>query len=396
MKTSINISPAEYQSRIDRLAAYLDQKNLSVAVLYDPYYILYFTGFAFTPTERPITFFVTPSGEKGMLVPRLEVEHAKMYGIDHVAHYPEYPSVPHPIQSLADILKELGVDGNFGSDGDGYPPLYGYKGPKLSDLVGAQVTDLHDFIEGMMMIKSPAEQKLIRESCTWGNLAHTLLQRYTRVGVTETDTANQASNEATRALMDSLGPIYRGQHMFFQGAVAMYRGQIGRGSAIPHALANNIMFQRGDVLVSGAGSAIWGYGSELERTMIIEPVSDDQRRFFDHMVALQDIAFETIKPGVPCSDVDKAVRKYYEDNDLMQYWRHHVGHGLGMRIHEAPFLDINDHTQMAPGMVLSVEPGLYVPSAGGFRHSDTVLVTEDGMEILTFYPRDLESLTILS
>jgi Xaa-Pro aminopeptidase len=128
--------------------------------------------------------------------------------------------------------------------------------------------------------------------------------------------------------------------------------------------------------------------------MLIGPASDEQKRMFDHMLTLQDIALESIQPGISCSEVDKAVRAYYEKHDLMSYWKHHAGHAIGVRYHEAPFLDIGDHTIIQPGMIFTVEPGLYAPSLGGFRHSDTVLVTEDGIEILTYYPRDLNNLTI--
>jgi Xaa-Pro aminopeptidase len=115
---------------------------------------------------------------------------------------------------------------------------------------------------------------------------------------------------------------------------------------------------------------------------------------FDHMVALQDIAFEAIKPGARCSDVDRAVRAYYDEHGLWDYWKHHVGHCIGLRYHEGPFLDIGDDTEIKPGMVFTVEPGLYVDRLGGFRHSDTVVVTEDGIDFLTYYPRDLDSLTL--
>jgi len=139
---------------------------------------------------------------------------------------------------------------------------------------------------------------------------------------------------------------------------------------------------------------VWGYNSELERTMVVGPPSSDVSIMFDHMVALQDTAFNTIRPGVRCADVDRAVRKYYEDHGLMPYWKHHVGHAIGLRYHEGPFLDIGDQTEIRPGMVFTVEPGVYLPELGGFRHSDTVVVTEDNLEILTYYPRDLASLTI--
>jgi len=115
---------------------------------------------------------------------------------------------------------------------------------------------------------------------------------------------------------------------------------------------------------------------------------------FDHMVALQDIAFEGIKPGARCSDVDRAVRVYYDEHGLWDYWKHHVGHCIGLRYHEGPFLDIGDDTVIKPGMVFTVEPGLYAAGLGGFRHSDTVAVTETGIEFLTYYPRDLDSLTL--
>jgi Xaa-Pro aminopeptidase len=78
----------------------------------------------------------------------------------------------------------------------------------------------------------------------------------------------------------------------------------------------------------------------------------------------------------------------------MKYWKHHSGHTIGLRYHEGPFLDSGDHTLLQPGMVFTVEPGLYVPGIGGFRHSDTVAITEDGIEVMTYYPRALESLTL--
>ena len=78
----------------------------------------------------------------------------------------------------------------------------------------------------------------------------------------------------------------------------------------------------------------------------------------------------------------------------MRYWKHHSGDAIGLRYHEGPFLDLGDHTELRPGMVFTVEPGLYAPELGGFRHSDTVLITPDGIDLLTYYPRDLASLTI--
>jgi len=395
METSISIPIEEYSQRVDRLLELIQAENLSGVVLFGSHYILYYSGFAFIPTERPIAFVLNAAGERALFVPRLEVEHAEANSlIQRVDHYLEYPYQPHPMMIMKDMFMDMGITGDIGVDSDGYPWILGYRGPDVSELMGCKTSKITGFIEEQMMLKSESELALIQESVKWGHLAHVLLQRYTRVGATETEVSQRASQEANLIMLDTIGPVYRAQSPFSDGAGAGYRGQIGRNAAIPHAMANNIIFQAGDVLVTGAGAPVWGYNSELERTMIIGPASDDQKRMFDHMVTLQDTAFSAIRPGVKCSDVDRAVRAYYEDNDLMDYWKHHVGHAIGLRYHEAPFLDVGDETEIQPGMVFTVEPGLYVPELGGFRHSDTVVVTEDGNEILTYYPRDLESLTI--
>jgi len=393
--TSIAITPEEHRARCETLLEYAHAAGLSGVVLFDPYYVLYYAGFAFVPTERPIAFVLGADGTRALVVPRLEVEHAEAKStFDRVDHYLEYPGDPRAETVLTTMLRELGLRGTIGADQDGYPWILGYRGPTLSELSGAKIVRVVEQIESQMAIKSEAEVALIRESIRWANLAHRLLQRYTRVGATETEVAQRASDEATYAMLDAIGEIYRAQSFVSSGAHAGYRGQIGRNSAIPHALAGNIVFQGGDVLVTGASAPVWGYLSELERTMVIGEPTPDQERMFAHMLALQDLALDAIRPGRRCSDVDDAVRTYFEEHDLWKHWRHHTGHAIGLRYHEGPFLDSGDDTEIQPGMVFTVEPGLYSPELGGFRHSDTALVTHDGLEILTYYPRDLASLII--
>jgi len=395
MFPSLNITPAEFDARAAKLLEYVQSQKLSGVVLFDSHYILYFTGFAFIPTERPIAFVMNAKGEKALFVPRMELEHARAKtGFERVDIYTEYPDTPHPAEVLKKTLKDMGIAGRIGADHDGYPWIFGYQGPGLAESTGGTVVRVTAFVEDLMMIKSEAEIALIGESVKWGHLAHRLLQRYTKVGATETEVSLRASHEATLAMMDALGPLYRSQSLYGDGPSAGYRGQIGRNAAIPHALANNITFQSGDVLVTGAGAPMWGYNSELERTMIVGQPSDDQRRMFGYMKRAQEIALEAMRPGVKCSEVDRAVRAFYEANDLMKYWKHHSGHAIGLRYHEGPFLDVGDEAELKPGMVFTVEPGLYAPDLGGFRHSDTAVITVDRLEMLTYYPRDLESLII--
>jgi Xaa-Pro aminopeptidase len=394
---SLRLPPTEFQFRAKRLLDYVKRQQLNGVVLFDNFHVTYFTGFAFIPTERPICFAMNADGERVLFVPRLEVEHAKAEAqVEHVESYTEYPDNPHPMAQFAEVLRGLGIRDSIGADNDGYPWILGYQGEALSSLTGAQIVNVSPFVEHAMMLKSDAELALIRESCKWGNLAHRLLQKYTRVGANETEVSMRAGNEATLAMIDTLGSLYRSQSMWSRGASAGYRGQIGRNAAIPHALTTNAIFMPGDVLVSGANAPMWGYNSELERTMIVGEPNVEQRTFFEWMLGAQETALNAMRAGVKCSDVDRAVRAYYEQHNLMPYWRHHSGHAIGLRYHEMPFLDLGDDTVLEPGMVFTVEPGLYAPHLGGFRHSDTVVVTQDGIEMLTYYPRDLASLTISS
>lgn len=367
-------------------------KNLDALVLFDDQFVLYYAGFIFIPTERPVALVINREGHRTLFVPRLEREHAaQTCQVEAIVDYPEYPGDRHPLLRLVDFLQTQGYR-SVGVDHDGYPPVMGYMGPTLSEHLSVQRVSAS--LDAQMAIKSPHELALIRESVRWGHLAHELLQRYTQVGLTESEVEAKASREATAAMTTELGPNYRGQNKWISGALALYRGQVGANSALPHAININATFQPGDTLVTGAGAAVWGYLSELERTMFIGPPSAEQKRYFDHMMNLQDIAFEHLKPGALASSVDQAVQAYYEREGLQATWRHHVGHSLGQRIHESPFLDIGDSTELQPGMVLSVEPGIYVPGLGGFRHSDTVVITATGMERLTPYPRELEHLIL--
>jgi Xaa-Pro dipeptidase len=390
----IQITESEYRQRCEKLRRYMDEEDLSGIVLFSSDYILYYCGFAFIPTERPLAFIMSREGERVMFVPRMEVEHAKANAmIDRIEHYHEYPDYPHPMQLLQNTLSQMAISGHLGSDNDGYLPIFGYRGAKLSSF-GFSMYDVGRAVEDQMAIKSDAEIALIKESTRWANLALSVLKKHTIPGKTETQVVQLAQYEATNAMFDAIGPIYRAQGWQHEGAMAEYRGQIGRNSSIPHAMANNITFQAGDVLIAEAKARTWGYQTELERTFFMGQPTSEQKRFFEHMLNLQELAFEAIKPNVLCSDIDKAVLAYYETHDLLPYWRHHTGHGIGLRYHEGPFLDRGDDTILRAGMCFTIEPGLYSPELGGFRHSDTIVVTEDGIEIITYYPRDLQSMII--
>jgi Xaa-Pro dipeptidase len=394
MATTTGILPGELEARRKRLLEHVRRERLTGYVLFDAAYIRYLTAFGFLATERPVALAQNAEGDLVVFVPEFEVERVRAETtFERIESYPEYPGLEHPMRILATVLTGLGIVGSFGADSDGYPGILGYRGPPISEATGGTVVSIAGAIEGLMARKSPAEIELIRESGRWCAYAHRLLQESTRTGTTESEAALTAGHETTLAMLSALGDAAGGPGSA-DGASAGYRGQIGRRSSWAHALGHNIVFQPGDVLVSETSAPVCGYHAELERAMILGPPTGEMRRLFEHTVAAQQVAFEALRPGVTCADVDRAVMRYLEDNDLMPYWRQHTGHAIGLRNHEAPFLDVGDRTPVEPGMVFTIEPGLYAADVGGFRHSDTVAVTPDGVDVLTSYPSDIERLTL--
>ena len=392
----IRLSDTEFARRRQSVSHALAGRDLDLLCLFSPAQVFYLTGFPFIATERPIGIVYDPGRDTATLfVPLLEREHAEEAHVDNVLTYDEYPGECHPMKQLAAWIGERrATAGRIGVDSDGYGGGFGYAGPRLSELIEGDVLVAKDLIGRMMRIKSEEEIALIRESCRWGGVAHRLLQEYTKAGLGESDIAIRASRDASLRMIGALGPEYRAMRSGAFCAYAGFRGQVGAQSAVPHALSINAILAPGDVLVTGAAAEVGGYLSELERTMILGSPTQEQARLFGLMLGAQDLAFETIGPGVRCCDVDRTMTEYYREHDLCDAWRHHTGHGIGYGMHEAPFLDVGDDTAIEPGMVLTVEPGIYVPGLAGFRHSDTILVTASGIERLTEYPRGLNDLTI--
>jgi Xaa-Pro aminopeptidase len=248
------------------------------------------------------------------------------------------------------------------ADGDDPPGVMGYEGPPLGDYCDV---DDQDWVAEMREAKSEAE-----------------------VGAHPVTVSKRASMEGSRAMLDALGSEYA---VRTRGDGPVRAGYISGGeTALPHGHTPNERLSRGDVLVTGATANVDGYHSELERTMFVGEVSDEQTHYFELMLEAQETAFEAMGPGVPVSRVNDAVWAYFEEQGVTDLARHHVGHNIGLGAHEPPYIDSGSDAEMEPGHVYTIEPGLYTDGAG-YRHSDTVAITEDGIDFLTYYPRDLQS-----
>jgi Xaa-Pro aminopeptidase len=390
------LTPEHHRTRIERLQSKLEEQDVDTFLLLNSKNIFYLTGLNFIPTERPI-ILILHKGEVNFFVPSLEVDHVEhqVPFTSQVFSYFEYPDAKHPMKHLADALNELKpTPGRVASEAPGSSGYWGYKGPSFEEVTGLKFKLLPDIVMDMRVIKDPEEIELMAESSKWADRAHKYLQEYTEVGANEIDVTLKASTQGSSDMMRELGDNYRPIGFSMFPAIAVYRGQIGPNSFFPHALSKGLVFQKGDTLVTGASSNVYGVQSELERTMFMGDPNAQQKKLFDAMMAAQDAALEAAGPGVNCADVDRAARQAFKKKEVFHLVRHHTGHALGMEGHERPFLDVGSEDILEPGMIFSCEPGIYERGFGGFRHSDTFVVTDDGIDVLTKYPRDLSSLII--
>jgi Xaa-Pro dipeptidase len=395
------IEQPEYDARVARVRQELERRRLDGLVLFHPIRMAYLSGFFHISTERPMAIVVGPDGGLGALIPQLEQDHiGKAAGVDRVKVYPEYPSggTKHPLLHLVDLLTEMGLQGNgtrLGYDSNGYLDNNGYDGPLLTDIVGdgVEVVSARDIVDRLRAVKSEAELAFIKESCIWGNLAHRLMQEQIGLGHNAMEIGFAASAEASRMMVAALGPTYQPLTAVFETPVTV-AFSAGANTVQPHGLLHTRGLQRGDVLVTGAGADVGGYRSELERTMIVGEPTPEFERYFDLMLQLQQTAFDALRPGRTLAEAETDVSAAFVDLGVAELQRHHTGHGIGLEGHEWPFIDKGSEDLIEENMVLSVEPGLYVPGLAGFRHSDTVVVRANGVERLTFYPRDLPSMIV--
>lgn len=393
------ISQGEHKERIEKVRSQMRRRRIDALYLVNPTRILYTTGFSHISTERPVALVIPRDGGLFFMAPRLEYDHIREECrlTDEVFTYPDYPGKTHPMRLFARFMSDKGLASkSIATDSfEGAAGGYGYRGPSLKDLLSrARFVDGRDLVDNLRLIKSSQEIRLLKESARWSEIGHDILLENAKSGVHDTLAAVKSSYEALAKMLKKLGQRYVQLRIALSPLVVGFRGQVGAGSAIPHAVYAKNKIRQGNVLVTEAGVEVAGYTAELERTVIAGKPSAKAKKYFEVMIKAQDAALGEFRPGISCSRIDEAARNSVEESGFSDALRHHAGHGIGLDGHEPPWLDPGDRTIIKPGMVFSCEPGLYFPSYGGFRHSDTVEITKKGMSFITNYPRSLEELTI--
>lgn len=370
--------------RIERLREVMEARGLDAAVIFNFENQFYFSGLKAITYSRPIILIVERT-RQSLIIPRLEENHAKeKTDVDALYVYHEVAGAGDASTDYRELfdeaLSKLGPDSTVGIEYGSLPTDYTLR---IQDQ-GFGIEDIGRDIVELRAIKTDEEIGMIRKS---GELVSGALK----------ETLENSSAGKSELEID-----YYGNQFLFEEISQKYTDSTldyfvmspsgVRRTNMPHVFSNTRKLETGDIIIHSRQVGLNGYRAECERTFFVGEPADRQREVFDVMLRAHIAALDFIKVGVTAAEVNEAALSVIREAGLEEYVSHRTGHGIGIGQHEEPSLRFDNDLVLAPGMVFCVEPGIYVPGVGGFRHSDTVVLREDGTEIITEYPRDLESL----
>lgn len=234
--------------------------------------------------------------------------------------------------------------------------------------VAVKLVETRQMVEELRLIKDDDEVRLIQKSLALHKQAHQYLKRVIKPGLTEWDILLRLERFVKE----------RNAGFSFDPIVAS-----GPNSAFPHAKVTQRKIGKNDIVLLDMGIDLNGYKSDLTRIFLLGKIAKSFLEVIDAVANAKKRAIEMIKPGVSVAEVDKQARKVLEEKKLEKYFTHSLGHGVGLEIHEAPRLSEKSREVLKAGMVVTVEPGVYLPGRFGIRLEDMVLVTEKGCKILS-------------
>jgi Xaa-Pro aminopeptidase len=243
---------------------------------------------------------------------------------------------------------------------------------------GVKLKPVGPVVDRLRMVKSAGEIDRIRRSVLTNSEAFEKATRSIKAGARELTIAAELEYYMRR---------FGAEKAAFETIVAM-----GPRSALPHAQPTSRKLANNELLLIDMGACQDGYMSDMTRVLFLGQPSQRVRTMYNAVLQAQLAAIDAVKPGVTAAHVDRAARRVLEAERLGKEFVHSTGHGLGLEIHEGPRLGRRDKTKLAPGMAITIEPGAYVRDFGGIRIEDTVLVTQNGCEVLTPTSKELRLL----
>jgi len=235
-------------------------------------------------------------------------------------------------------------------------------------------------VEHLRQVKDKEELALIRRAIAIAEKSLAVLRAGLRPQQTEKEIGDALEHQFR---------LFGGDGPAFDPIVA-----IGPRAALPHAKWTDRQVGEGDILLVDWGAQWQLYKSDLTRVLVTGRISTKLRRVYEVVLSAQARAIAAIRPGVPTMEVDAAARSVIAGAGLARRFNHGIGHGFGLEIHESPRMSGKNTAMLKPGMVVTVEPGVYIPGWGGVRIEDDILVTRDGHEVLTNLPKRFEEMVV--
>ena len=377
------LNPANYSAteifskRQNQLIQALQFSNLHALALNPGASLTYLTGLHFHLSERPVIAIFSPDKPVHLILP--ELEGAKLLDLSYPVQAFPYGEDPSRWgDSFHAALLAAGLD----SARIGVEPrqlrLLEYR---LLMQAGTTVEYIsaEDILASLRMIKDSHEIMAMRKAARIAQNALLATIPFIRLAISEHDLASELTLQLLRAGSDSEIP--------FSPIVSS-----GPNSANPHASPSDRLLQAGDLLVLDFGASYQGYISDITRTFALGEIDPEYSHIAQIVLAANTAARNFVQPGVTAHQVDQAARTIITNAGYGSYFTHRTGHGIGMESHEEPYIRQGNSLVLQPGMAFTIEPGIYLTGRNGVRIEDDVVVTSDGLDSLTDYPREVVQL----
>jgi len=361
-------------ARLQRLQAEMEKDAVDLVALLPGPNLTYLSGLSFHLMERPVVALIPRKGLPALVLPDLEAAKVAASRI---------PFIPFPYgeddTSRTGAFLAMAKRMNLGAQ----KVAVEYRRMRVLELrllekAAPQMTtgEADPLLARVRMYKEPAEAQAMREAVRMAERAFEQTLPAIRPGVSELEIVAELTLQTLRSGSDSELP--------FAPIVAC-----GPNAALPHALPGERRLQAGDLVIVDWGAAHQGYFSDLTRTLAIGSLTDELRLVYETVRRANQAGREACRPGVTAGEVDAAARSVIAAAGYGERFVHRTGHGLGLEVHEEPFIREGSEVRLEPGMTFTIEPGIYLAGVGGVRIEDDVLITAEGAETLSVYPRDL-------
>jgi Xaa-Pro dipeptidase len=361
-----------YTGRQRRLAGRQRENDLDCVALVPGPNMQYLCGLSLFMSERPVLALFHADGRAGAVVPTLELERARAMAGDQMTLNP-YADEDGPEDAFRALAEYSGLAGARCAVESLHMRVLELRMLERA-APGASFVSLEEELPGLRAVKDEQEIESIRRAIQITEAGLQELISLPLLGLSERQIAARLDQAVRTVGADS-------------GASPIVVG--GPNSANPHAGPSDRALEHGDLLTIDCGVRIDGYLADITRTFVIGEATPEVAAMYEAVLQANEAGRQAVRAGVSAQTIDRAARKAIEDAGYGEYFIHRTGHGLGMEVHEPPYIVEGNQQPVEAGMVFTVEPGVYVPGMGGVRIEDDVVVRADDCESLTRFPREL-------